>query len=72
MREQILTIMKKNVHLIDRYVRWILAVALLAMSYFGVITGVWMWVAIALAAIFLVTGYVLSCPIYMALGISTR
>lgn len=63
--------MKKNVHLIDRYVRWILAIALIVLSVSGMITGVWMWVALGVAAIFLVTGYVQTCPIYMGLGIST-
>lgn len=63
--------MKKNVHLIDRYVRWILAIALIVLSFAGMITGVWMWVALAVAAIFLVTGYAQTCPIYMGLGIST-
>jgi len=63
--------MKKNVHLIDRYVRWILAVALIVLSATGMIAGVWMWVALAVAAIFLVTGYAQTCPIYMGLGIST-
>lgn len=63
--------MKKNVHLIDRYVRWILAVVLVILAVTGMIAGVWMWVALAVAAIFLVTGYVQTCPIYMGLGIST-
>ncbi|MBI1221981.1 MAG: DUF2892 domain-containing protein [Bacteroidetes bacterium] len=63
--------MKKNVHLIDRYVRWILAIVLIALGMMDIITGVWTWVAYAGAAILLVTGYAQVCPIYMGLGIST-
>jgi len=63
--------MKKNVHLIDRYVRYIIAIALLALSAAGIITGAWMWVAFAGVAIMLVTGYSQTCPIYMGLGMST-
>ncbi len=71
LRNKSFLIMKKNVHLIDRYVRWILAAALIILSASGMIAGVWMWVALAVAAVFFVTGYAQTCPIYMGLGLST-
>ncbi|HCS21019.1 MAG TPA: DUF2892 domain-containing protein [Bacteroidetes bacterium] len=63
--------MKQNMSLIDRYVRWTLAVVLIALAGAGVITGVWMWVAGILALIFLVTGWVQFCPLYYPFGITT-
>lgn len=63
--------MKQNVSLIDRYVRWSLAVVLIALIGSGIITGTAMWVAGVLAAIFLITGWLQFCPLYFFTGITT-
>ncbi len=64
--------MKKNMGIADRLIRIALAV-LVAVLYFthqlsataGIILGIF-------AAVFLVTGLVGVCPLYLPLGLSTR
>jgi hypothetical protein len=64
--------MKKNMGTTDRIIR-ILLTALVAVLYFtGVISGTWAIILGILAVIFLITGLVGVCPLYMPFGISTR
>lgn len=62
--------MKVNEGTIDRVVRVVLAVVLVAAGFFGT-RGVWSIVLYVLAAIMLVTGAVGTCPLYMPFGINT-
>lgn len=64
--------MKKNVGTIDKAVRLLIAVVVVVLYFTHVITGVLAVVLLALAAIFVVTSLVSLCPIWLALGISTR
>jgi len=61
--------LKKNVGTIDRVVRVVLGIVLLA-GYFVYPDATYRW-AFLLGIIPLVTGLVSSCPIYSILGIST-
>ncbi len=61
--------MTKNMGNIDRIVRTILAVAFIVVA---VIFGGWFWILAGLAAIFLITSVISTCPIYKLFGISTR
>ncbi len=63
--------MKQNVSIFDRWVRWILAVVLIILAATGTLSGTGMWIALVVALIFIVTGFMQSCPIYMMLGLST-
>ncbi|NNM23794.1 MAG: DUF2892 domain-containing protein [Flavobacteriaceae bacterium] len=63
--------MKKNMSGIDRAIRFIVAIGVGALAYFGVIEGVLMYVLLAIAAIFLITSFVSICPLYSLMGIST-
>lgn len=64
--------MKKNMGLIDKVIRSILA-AIIAILYFtNVISGTVALILGAIAIIFLITSFVSFCPLYTALGISTR
>lgn len=56
----------------DGIVRVILAVLIAALGYLEVISGVRLIVSAAVALIFLATGFINFCPLYMALGIKTR
>lgn len=64
--------MKQNVGTIDRLLRFALA-ALIAILYFShIINGTVAIVLMIFAGIFILTGLVNFCPIYAALGISTK
>jgi len=64
--------MKKNMSVLDRIIRFALAV-LVAMLYFtNVISGLWALILGITAAILLITSLLGVCPLYMVLGISTR
>lgn len=64
--------MKKNMHLIDRIVR-VMLVALVGVLYAtGTIGGTLAIVLGVVAAIFLLTSLVGSCPLYTVLGIRTN
>lgn len=59
-------ILPQNEHAIDRILRVLVGVALMAIVFVGPQTP-WGW----LGAILVVTGLVGSCPIYTVLGLST-
>lgn len=61
-----------NVGSTDRIVRLVLGVVLIALSYFGVLTGTAAIVAYVVGAIAIVTGLVNFCLLYIPFGISTR
>ncbi|MEL6444293.1 MAG: DUF2892 domain-containing protein [Bacteroidota bacterium] len=64
--------MTKNMHTVDRVVR-LAIVALIAVLYFtGQISGLATILLGIVAAIFALTSFVGMCPLYRALGISTR
>ncbi|MDH3265029.1 MAG: DUF2892 domain-containing protein [Paracoccaceae bacterium] len=61
--------LKKNVGTIDRAIRIVLGLALLA-GFFAFPEASFRW-AFLIGIVFLVTGLVSSCPIYRILGLST-
>ncbi|MBE3068408.1 MAG: DUF2892 domain-containing protein [Chloroflexi bacterium] len=63
--------MKKNEGPVDRIIRILVGIALIALGLLGVVSGVWMWVAYILGAILLVTGIVGFCPLYKLFKLST-
>ena len=63
--------MKMNESPVDRIIRVIVGVTLIALGLLGVVSGVWMWVAYILSAILLVTGIVGFCPLYSLFKFST-
>ena len=64
--------MKKNMGSIDRVVRIILAITLVLLYYFEVITGTWAIAGIVLAVVLAGTSFISTCPLYMPFGISTN
>lgn len=63
--------MKKNMGSFDRILRLIVA-AIVGILYFtGVVSGVIGIILLVLAVVFVVTGLVGFCPLYMPLGIKT-
>lgn len=63
--------MKKNMGGVDRTIRIIVALALVALYYFKVIEGTLAYVLLAVSGIFLLTSFINFCPLYTVLGINT-
>jgi len=63
--------MKRNVGKIDKVIRIILAVALVAAAFAIPLEGVLQYVFIAFGAIFLITAFVGFCPLYAIPGCNT-
>ena len=64
--------MKKNVGTIDKVIRILVAVVVVVLYFTNVISGTLGIVLLALAAIFVATSLLSFCPIWLALGLSTR
>jgi hypothetical protein len=64
--------MKKNMGTLDRAIRVLLAVAIIALYVLGYIPGTWTVVLLILAGIFIVTSLAGVCPLYLPFGIRTN
>ena len=64
--------MKRNMGIIDRTIRILLAAAVALLYFTGQLTGIAAVVLGAIAVIFILTSLVGVCPLYYPLGISTR
>ncbi|MDX1585094.1 MAG: DUF2892 domain-containing protein [Balneolaceae bacterium] len=63
--------MKKNMGKADRTIRSLLALLMIALYYFEVVSGTVGIVLIVISAIFLLTSFVSFCPLYAPFGLST-
>lgn len=63
--------MKTNIGSLDRTLRIIAAIVLVALAATGTISGTLAIVAYVVAAVFVVTSLVRFCPAYLPLGINT-
>jgi hypothetical protein len=61
--------MKANVGGIDRVVRLLAGLALIALGVFGTLLAPWNMVAIGAGAVFTLTSVFRFCPLYTVLGI---
>jgi hypothetical protein len=64
--------MKKNVGTIDKAIRILIAVVVVVLYFTNVISGTLGIILLALSAIFVITSLLSFCPIWLALGLSTR
>lgn len=64
--------MKPNVGTIDRIIRILLGVAVIALYFLGKISGITAVVLLIVAAVFIVTGLQRFCPLYTLFGINTK
>jgi len=55
----------------DRSVRSVLALVMLALYYFDVVTGTLGIVLLVVSGIFLLTSFISFCPLYAPFGLST-
>lgn len=63
--------MKTNVGVIDSAIRIIIALVIIGLYFANVISGTLAIVLIVLAIVFLLTGLIKFCPLYLPFGINT-
>ncbi|WP_423126361.1 YgaP family membrane protein [Gaoshiqia sp. Z1-71] len=63
--------MKKNMGMTDRTIRAIIAVIIAVLHFTGVISGTLGLVLLIVACIFLLTGFLSFCPLYLPFGCNT-
>ena len=64
--------MKKNMGIIDKVIRILVAVVVLILYFAHVISGTLAIILLALSVVFIITSFISFCPLYFPLGISTR
>lgn len=63
--------MKTNVGIIDRAVRILVALVIVGLYVANIISGALAIVLLVLAGVFLVTGFLRFCPLYLPFGLNT-
>ncbi|HEY5507825.1 MAG TPA: DUF2892 domain-containing protein [Paludibacter sp.] len=63
--------MKTNVGIIDRVVRFVIALVIFGLYFANVISGTLAIVLLILAVVFILTGLIRFCPLYLPFGINT-
>ncbi len=63
--------MKKNMGSADRIIRVLLALIVATLYFMEIISGTVAIVLLVLAAVFILTSLVSTCPLYMPFGLST-
>lgn len=64
--------MKKNMGIVDKVIRILVAIVIAALYFTNVITGTLGIVLLVLAAVFLLTSFVSICPLYLLFGLKTN
>lgn len=61
--------MKKNMTPIDRWIRFLLAATAVVLYFTHTVTGTPGLILVAIAAVFLLTSFIGTCPLYSIFGI---
>jgi hypothetical protein len=64
--------MKKNMGMVDKTIRVIIAAVIALLYYLGIISGTLAIVLMIFAIIFIVTSLIGFCPLYPILGMNTK
>lgn len=64
--------MKPNMGTTDRVVRILIAIVIAVLYFVNIISGTIAIVLLILAGVFILTGFMSFCPLYLPFGISTR
>lgn len=64
--------MKKNMAVLDRLLRLVIAVVLIILLFTQGFTTPWIYVVMALSVLFIITAIAGSCPFYSLLHMDTR
>jgi LytS/YehU family sensor histidine kinase len=71
-KQKIYNTMKKNMGLVDRIIRILIAVVVVILYFTNIITGILTIVLLVFSGIFIITGLIGACPLYMPFGISSK
>ena len=63
--------MKKNLSLIDRVIRILLAIVVVALYFANMISGVLAIILLIIAGVLVLTSLISFCPLYWSFGLST-
>ena len=63
--------MKKNLGIIDRIIRVVIAILVVTLYFTNVITGTLGVILLILSGVFVLTSLIKSCPLYSIFGINT-
>jgi len=63
--------MKKNMGLIDRIIRVVIAVVIGILYFTNIISGTLGIILLALAVVFILTSVISFCPLYLPFGLNT-
>jgi len=63
--------MKTNMGTVDRLLRVLVAIAIIILYYFGIISGTLAVILLVVAGIFILTSFISFCPLYALFGIKT-
>lgn len=63
--------MKKNVGNGDRFLRIMIGIIALILVMGNVVEGLWMWVALIVGILMVLTSSIQFCPLYTILGMNT-
>ena len=63
--------MKKNMGLIDKVIRTLVAIVLIALYFTNVISGAVAIILLIFAGVFILTSLLGYCPLYLPLGLNT-
>jgi hypothetical protein len=66
-----LSVMKKNMGLIDKVVRILVAIVVIALYFTNVISGVLAIILLIFAGVFILTSLLGFCPLYIPFGLNT-
>lgn len=64
--------MKSNMGNLDRVLRIIVALTIIALYFTHIISGIVAIIGLALGGVFILTSFVGTCPLYLPFGIDTR
>lgn len=64
--------MKKNMGLIDRIIRVLVAVVVVVLYVTNVVSGTFGIVLLVLSGVFILTSLISYCPLYLPIGLDTR
>ena len=63
--------MKKNMGTIDRVIRILVAIVIIALYFMGEISGTAAIILLVFAVVFILTSFMSFCPLYLPFGLST-
>jgi len=63
--------MKKNIGNGDRFLRIMIGIIALILVMGNVVEGTWMWVALAVGLLMVLTSSIQFCPVYSLFGVNT-